>query len=152
MIKLERSESLKRKIRRDDVFDLTVPTWSVIREAIKAGDTKRAPEFLDYELIAIVRGQDSFVKLMDVSLTALARFDEEEENRVPRDRLGDRVKEWPSYLKENLERWTEMHRSLCCVSREILACELRDGYPLKVTLPSRSPKTPAYTTSTSGRS
>jgi hypothetical protein len=46
MIRLQYSEHLQRKIRQDDPQDLSIPTWTLLREAIIAGRTDEALEFL----------------------------------------------------------------------------------------------------------
>ena len=50
MIRLEKSEALQRKIRQDDVAEMGIPTWTLVRQAIQAGRTDEALGFLEYGL------------------------------------------------------------------------------------------------------
>ena len=53
MIRLERSETLQRTMRQDDVADLGISTM-ILGTAIEAGRVEEALDFIDYEL-AVVR-------------------------------------------------------------------------------------------------
>ncbi|NNG01158.1 MAG: hypothetical protein HKM93_17335 [Desulfobacteraceae bacterium] len=48
MIKLEYSETLEKKIRRDSPQNLGVSTWSLLEEAISVGKWEEASEIVDY--------------------------------------------------------------------------------------------------------
>ncbi len=78
MIKLERSEALQKIIRRDDVMDLTIPDWDLVSEAIKAGKTEEALDFLKCTRVESQTNNDGFVSFVEMALTQLASFGEEE--------------------------------------------------------------------------
>ena len=42
MKKLEQSKALGRIIRQDDTEDLAIPTWTLVREAIRGGKIQEA--------------------------------------------------------------------------------------------------------------
>lgn len=48
MVKLEQSEELGRKLRKDDWSDLGISTGSLVEQAILEGDDEQALELLDY--------------------------------------------------------------------------------------------------------
>ncbi len=73
MIRLEKSEALHRKIRKDHPIDLAIPTWDLICEAIKTGTTDEALELLDYTRVVESQiNNDSFVSFAEAALTYLA--------------------------------------------------------------------------------
>lgn len=51
MVRLEKSETFGRKIRKDDWNEIGVPTWIKIKEAIEGGRSKEALELVDYSSI-----------------------------------------------------------------------------------------------------
>ena len=75
MIRLDKSAAIKRKIRRDDAPDLAIPTWTLLRQTIKAGETEEAFDLLDYELSRVQAGHDSFMTLMDMLLSNIRDVD-----------------------------------------------------------------------------
>ena len=78
MIRLKKSEALKQKIRQDDVSDLTIPTWTLVREAIQGGRIDEAIEFLEYGCDESKSMHDSIIAFVDDTLTNLASLGEEE--------------------------------------------------------------------------
>jgi len=48
MVRLEKSETLGRIIRQDELGQLGISTWTKIKEAIKGGKTKEALDLVDY--------------------------------------------------------------------------------------------------------
>ncbi|MBI2869305.1 MAG: hypothetical protein HYX96_05725 [Chloroflexi bacterium] len=48
MYKLEESKNLGRKIRRDDLKDIGVPSWTLLEDFIKAGKKEEALELINY--------------------------------------------------------------------------------------------------------
>ena len=48
MVRLEKSKNLGRIIRKDDLSELGVSTWTKIEEAIQAGRTQEALDLVDY--------------------------------------------------------------------------------------------------------
>lgn len=73
MIRLERSEVLKRKTRKDDLADLVVSNFDVVSQAVKAGKTTgEVLDFLDYARQESQSNNDSFVVFVDSVLTYLA--------------------------------------------------------------------------------
>lgn len=61
MIKLKRLDALSKHIRQDDVLELAVPTWTLVREAVKAGRADEALRFLEYGLAEGRMMQDATV-------------------------------------------------------------------------------------------
>ena len=114
MIRLERSEPLQRKLRQDDPTDLAIPTWTLVREAMRAGKTDEALELIEYGLAERQSMHDSIVSFVDYVLTYLARFGEDEIEKVLRSRYYDIVKNWllvTPRVEETLQRFTELQRS-----------------------------------------
>jgi len=73
LIKLEKSEVLQRKIRRDDISELAIPTWTLVRRAVKAGKTDEALELIDYGCYYEDRQvHDILAAFPDVALTYIA--------------------------------------------------------------------------------
>jgi hypothetical protein len=61
MIKLKKSETLKRRIRQDDLFDLSVPTWILVRQAIEGKRIDEALDLIDYALAEYKAVHDNLV-------------------------------------------------------------------------------------------
>jgi len=113
MIKLKKSEILRRIIRQDDVEDLFVPTWTLVKNAIREGKAEEAMSLLDYSYSETKAMHDSMVSFVDDILTHLARFDEEEIYKVMRKRYEPMIHRWLSdtpNVKESLERAIEFQR------------------------------------------
>jgi len=113
MIKLEWSEGLKRKIRQDDLADLTIPTWTLVEEAMKAGKIQEALEFLDYARFEAKAMHHAEVTMVDQALTLLASINEENVEKYWRKRYTPRVEEWLSTTPgtlESLQRICEYQR------------------------------------------
>jgi len=113
MIRLEVSEVLQRKIRQDDFADLSVPTWDLVSEAIKAGRSDEALDFLEYARLKSERNNNSLASFIEGAVTSLAAFDEEAVEKFLRQRYYDVNKDWlattPGAL-ESLQRSTESQR------------------------------------------
>lgn len=113
-VRLEESETLMRKIRKDDPVNLAIPTWDLISEAIKEGRPDEALELLDY--VRVVESQmnnDSFVSLAEMLLTHLANLGEEEIEKILRQRYKPRMAEFLATthgVEEVLQRCTESQR------------------------------------------
>ena len=114
MIRLERSEELKRKIRRDDPVDLATPSWDLVSAAIKAGEADEALNFLEYTRFNESQvNNDSFVSFVETVLTHLAGFGEEQLPEVLRKRYIPRMTEFLSTthgVEDILQRATESQR------------------------------------------
>jgi len=113
MIRLQKSEALQRKIRQDDVAELAIPTWTLVREAIQAGRVDEALEFIDYELTMSKAMHDNLIVFLNGFITKLASFDEEEVEKFFRERYYPKMKDWlvtTPGVEDFLQRWTEMHR------------------------------------------
>lgn len=114
MIKLEKSKALGRKIRQDDPGELVIPTWTLVRDSIRAGKVDEALDFLDYGCRETKTMHDSLVSFVDDLLTYLGNINEEEIPKVIRKRYEPVVRRWLSDtpgVKESLERCTEFQRS-----------------------------------------
>ena len=92
MIRLEKSEALGRKIRRDDVTELAISTWALVREAIQAGRVDEALEFIEYGCEQDRINNDSLVTSADDIFTHLGSFGDEEVEKVVRQRYYPRAK------------------------------------------------------------
>ncbi|MFC2017264.1 hypothetical protein ACFLUD_02490 [Chloroflexota bacterium] len=114
MIRLEKSEVLQRKIRQDDVAEMGIPTWTLVRETIQAGKTDEALDFLEYGLTENQAIQSQLVAFVNDTLTYLARFGEEEILKVIRHRYDKRLKERLSQMSglvETLQIFLEGQRA-----------------------------------------
>lgn len=114
MIRLEWSESLQRKIRKDDPPELPIPTWSLVRESVKAGRVEEALGLIDYGCFEDKQIHDILAAFPDVALTHIARFGEEEILKVLRERYYERAKELIAKVtkpEEALQRFAEQHRA-----------------------------------------
>ena len=114
MIRLEKSEALRRKIRQDDVAELAIPTWTLVREAMRAGRTDEALDFLEYGCAENEAIHDSIVAFVDDTLTYLARFGEEEIEKFLRRELYPSAKHLLSVtpgVEESLQRWAGVMRA-----------------------------------------
>jgi len=115
MIRLEKSETLQRKIRQDDVPELAISTWDLVREAIQAGRPDEALEFMDYELTLDKVAHDLLTTINERFVTHLAGFGEEELEKVWRQIYSAHRAGWMSTRPgavELLQRFTEDHRGI----------------------------------------
>jgi hypothetical protein len=62
MARLERSESLKRNIRKDNVSELGLPTVTLAKAALEAGDTGQALKLFEYGLFELRHVHDVIVQ------------------------------------------------------------------------------------------
>ncbi|MFC2066434.1 hypothetical protein ACFLUO_05155 [Chloroflexota bacterium] len=114
MIRLERFEVLQRIMRQDDVTELSIPTWDLVSEAIKAGKAEEALEYHEYSRSESERNNNTLVSFIEGGLTYLANcFGEEEVEKVLRQRYYPVVQEWLEAtpgVEETLLRSTESQR------------------------------------------
>lgn len=115
MTRLETSEALHRKIRKDAPADLAIPTWALIASAIKAGKEKEALDLLDYaRVVENQANNDSFVSFVEMILTHLAtNFGEEEIPKILTQRYKPRMEEFLATthgMEEVIQRCTESQR------------------------------------------
>jgi len=115
MIRLEKSETLQRKIRQDDVAELAIPTWDLVRKAVKAGKVNKALEFINYGCFEAKQMHDILAEFPDISLKHIADCGGEEEiAKVLRKRYYNRAKNFISTIKsprEALQRLVEQQRA-----------------------------------------
>lgn len=115
MIRLEKSETLQRKIRQDDVAELPIPTWDLVRKAVKAGNINEALEFINYGCFEAKQMHDILAEFPDISLTYIADCcGEEEILKILRKRYYNRAKYFISTIKsprEALQRLVEQQRA-----------------------------------------
>ena len=83
MVRLEKARALGRFIHQDDTEELALPTWILIREAIRAGKIDEALTLLDYCYSETKTLHDGLVSFVDYVLTCSAGFD----NEMPIDNL-----------------------------------------------------------------
>ncbi|MDO8491568.1 MAG: hypothetical protein Q7T04_06110, partial [Dehalococcoidia bacterium] len=74
MVRLEWSEALQRKTRRDDPAELGLSTWTLVRDAARGGRIEEALDLMDYQLAVDQRIMDRLTVGRDLLLTRLARF------------------------------------------------------------------------------
>ncbi len=109
MIKLETSEALGRKIRKDDPVDLAKPDWDLFL----ANKTGKELEFIEYTRGRCKANNDSLASFAEIVLTYLARFGEEHVYEVLRQRYFPRSKERIAAtrsVEEMLQISLEAHR------------------------------------------
>ncbi|MDW7772824.1 MAG: hypothetical protein SCH71_08045 [Desulfobulbaceae bacterium] len=82
MIELKQSPILKRKIRQDDVADMSVPSWRFIKDLIKNGKIEDAMEFMDYEVTRNKVIHDLLVHFIQEMLHGLSDFGEEQVEKI----------------------------------------------------------------------
>ncbi len=113
MVRFERLDVLRRKIRQDDVEELGKPTWALIREAIRAGRSEEALELLEYGCEGDKANNDSLTAFVSCTLTNLASFGEELLEKMMRERYTPTIVDWlartPGPL-ESLYRIAEIQR------------------------------------------
>ncbi len=113
MIRLEQSEVLKRKTRRDDPVDLGISTWALVLDAVRAGKSDKALDFIDYETNVFKRTHDALIVSVEYFMTKLASFGEENIESALRDKFYPRIKHWLATtpgVEESLQVWVEHHR------------------------------------------
>jgi hypothetical protein len=113
MIRLVKSDVLGRKIRQDDPEALGISNWALVDEAIKAGRTEEALEFVEYGCEQDKETHDSLVAFIDILLTHIASKDEKQVEQIVRLRGMPKVKAWLSVTPgviESLQRCTEFQR------------------------------------------
>ena len=76
MIKMRKSQSLQRDVRQDDPTDLSIPTWTLVGNELKAGRIKEALDFLSYGCEEEKMMHDILVQLVDGFVTEMAHIDE----------------------------------------------------------------------------
>jgi hypothetical protein len=114
MIRLEKSEFLKRKIRKDDAADLAISNFDIVSRAITAGKADEARDFLDYARFESQANNDSFAAFAESLLTYIANhLGEEEVFKVLKPRYEARLRELLATthsLEELLHRCIERQR------------------------------------------
>lgn len=128
MIRLEESEALQRKIRRDDAPDLGIPTWVLTCEAIQAGRVDDALKFIEYDVSENRAMHEGLASMLSDVLAHLASFGEEEVEKVWRRRYHDRIRNWLKVtpgVEESLQLFTEFQRGL---SSNLTVTEEADRY------------------------
>ncbi len=113
MKKLEKSKVLGRTIRRDNPEELVIPTWTLVRDAIRAGKIEEALNYLDYAYNEAKMMHDSMCSFVEDAFNHLAAFGEEEIYKVLRKRYEPVMRRWLADtpgLKESLERAIEFQR------------------------------------------
>jgi hypothetical protein len=136
LIKLKRSKALGRKIRQDDIADLGISTWTLVRGAIKSGKTDEALELIDYELALDRSLFDSMTMSRDMLLSRAASFDEKEVEKLHRERFSPWVKEWLNTIpgvEESLQRFTEQFRGHgILMPQNLIVTEEPDRYVMRL--------------------
>ncbi len=133
MIKLQKSDKLGRMIRQDDPLELANSTFTLVRDAIRAGQAEQALNFLDYGIGEMKMLHDSMCSFVDDALTYLSRFGDEEVYKAIRKRYEPTIRNWlrgTPGVKESLERAVEFqrgHGGACTIREEadkfIVTCD-----------------------------
>ena len=114
MIRLVTSETLKRKTRKDDPADLAISNFDLVSQAITAGKTGEALEYLDYARFESQANNDSFVAFVESLLTYIAdNLGEEEVFKALKPRYEARLGEFLATvngIEEILQRAVESQR------------------------------------------
>lgn len=143
MYKLEKSETLDREIRKDDLSELGVPTWTLIEQAIKAGKQKEARELLDYMFNHEVKFMhDLYTDWVWGLLTYIAdHFGEEHVPEAmkfvsmvnPLDKKSSLTDATSKVTVEELvQRMAEANRAHCAYPGNITVTEEKDRYVLSL--------------------
>jgi len=114
MIRLQESEALHRKIRQDDPAELAIPTWTLVREAIQAGRSHEALEFIEYGYAESKEMHDACISIISDTLTYIASFGEEEVLKFWRQRYYSMMSNWISQtpgIEESLQMFAEFQRA-----------------------------------------
>jgi hypothetical protein len=124
MIKLEQSEVLCRMIRQDDVKELAIPTWDVVRKAMAENNIHEALRFLEYGCQETKTVHDGLCSLINSLFDSLAAFDEAEAYKVLRTRYEPVIERWLAQtpdVERSLQRCVEYQRShggSCVITEE----------------------------------
>jgi hypothetical protein len=113
-MKIERSEALKRDIRRDDGEALAVSTWKEVRKAIREGRIDDALAGIDYGCAEAKMMHDSMCSFADDALTRVAQLGGDAEiERLLRKRYEPVIDRWLEAtpgVRESVERGIEFQR------------------------------------------
>ncbi len=118
MIRLKRSETLQRLIRQDDIADLGVSDWTLLRRMIKEGDKEEALRILDYSFTNYRGLMDSLILFRQMALTEIASHGEEQVDKIHRARFVPYVKNWletTAGVMESMQRFTEAERGTAMI-------------------------------------
>ena len=61
-----------KKVRQDDLADLSIPTWALVRQAILAGEAEDALELIEYEVTGANSMHDILIRVCDDFVTHIA--------------------------------------------------------------------------------
>ncbi len=115
MIRLKRSEALQRKIRQDDVGELAIPTWTLVRQAIQGKRIDEALDLFEYCYEEDREQDDNMASIAETLITRIASFGEEEVEKVWREGgWYAKARKWLSLIggvEESLQRWVEIQRA-----------------------------------------
>lgn len=115
MIRLEWSEALQRKIRRDDASELAKSTWVLVQEAIQGGRTDEALALLEYCYEEDKEQDDNMASIAEIFISKIASFGEEEVEKIWREGgWYAKASKWISALpgvEDSLQRWAEIQRA-----------------------------------------
>lgn len=118
MVRLEMSKDPQRKIRRDNMSELGIPTWTLAQDALKAGDIERASELFDYGCSEFRQVHDAMAQGTCESLDYIAQtFGEEQVGNVWRSQvltMASTVRELCAVeVNERVYRIAEVFRGHC---------------------------------------
>ena len=98
---------------RNDLSKMAIPDWNLVSEAIKAGRTDEALEMLEFTRTESQTNNDHFVSFVEMVVTHLAWFGEEEVAKIFRRRYEPRMRQFlsaTSGVEEELRKSLEPQR------------------------------------------
>lgn len=69
---------MEKRVYKGDPTELAIPNWDLVSGAIKAGKTDEALDCLEYTRVESRKTHDGFCSAIEMHLTRLANFDEQE--------------------------------------------------------------------------
>lgn len=105
-------------------FDLSKTSWILTKEAIQAGNTDEALGFLEDARIESEKNNDNLTSFIEQVLTHLANFNEQEVEKITRQRYSQSVRDWIAAtpaVEESLRRCIESqrrHQAYCTITEE----------------------------------
>ena len=94
--------------------ETAISTWDLLREAIRNGRTDEALELLEQGLNLLTMQHNSLASFVGMVATSLAEFDEEELEKVYRERYYPVVQDWLATapgVKESVDRLVKLMES-----------------------------------------
>jgi hypothetical protein len=128
VIKLEYSEILQRKIRKDDIPNMGISTWEFIRDFVQSGESKKALDLMDYEVTRNRVIHDLLIQFIQEMLTEIAKSSEDQVPKFWR-KISEPLMKMVLSRKLNVEEILQLDAELQrCHFGEIRVAEEPDRY------------------------